>query len=190
MHWTAATYAYTGDGKSALRELSNIVAAAEAQNLPGQVRTAHERMAVVEAYLGDRGAVGAHLAAAAAGNPPAAYHALRAIACARIGDLDQARKATAQVTAMVAATNTFPHTLNALIALQAKDLTTAEKELAQAPPNDLFTMAVRADLLMRKGQKTEGAALRQEVITSTVKINGSPQVDFIKLAAKMHADKV
>ncbi len=190
MHWTAASYAYTGNGKSALRELSNIAVAAEAQKLPAQVRTAHERTAVVEAYLGDRNAVAGHLTAAGAEKPPAAHYAYKAIASARIGDLDDARKATAQFTTMVAATNLFPHTLNALVALQAKDLAAAEKELAAAPPNDLFTKAVQADLLFRKGQNTEGAALRQEVVTSSIKVNGTPPLDFLKLIAKMHADKL
>jgi tetratricopeptide (TPR) repeat protein len=190
MHWAAATYAYTGDGKSALRELSNIAAAAQTQNLPAQDRTAHERMAVVEAYLGDPNAVSAHLTAASAGKPPATYYAFRAIASSRIGDLDDARKVTAQFTAMVAATNSFPHTLNALIALQAKDLAAAEKELAAAPSNDLFTKAVQADFLLRKGQNSDGAALRQEVVTSSIKMNGNPPLDFLKLIAKMHADKL
>ena len=139
---------------------------------------------------GDRKAVASHLTASDAATPPAAHYALKAIVCARINDLDQARGAAAQFTSMAPATNLFPHTLNALIALQAKDLATAEQELAAAPPNDLFTKAVRADLFMRKGQKAEAQALRQEISTSSVKLDGNPPVDFFKLMAKMHADKL
>jgi hypothetical protein len=49
---------------------------------------------------------------------------------------------------------------------------------------------VRAELLLRKGQKAEGAALQKEVMTSTVKQDGNPPVDIVKLLARMHADKL
>jgi len=186
-YWTAASYAYTGDGKSAVRELTNILGTTLT---PAQTAVVHERLAAVEAYLGDRKAVASHLTASDAATPPAAHYALKAIVCARINDLDQARGAAAQFTSRAPATNLFPHTRNALIALQAKDLATAEQELAAAPPNDLFTKAVRADLFMRKGQKAEAQALRQEISTSSVKLDGNPPVDFFKLMAKMHADKL
>jgi hypothetical protein len=187
-YWTAVTYVYAGDGKGALRELASILTTTLT---PPQASVVHERMAAVEAYLGDRTAVAGHLTASEAGTPPAAHYALAAIVWARAGDLEKARGAVAKFTSMVPATNTFAHTLNARIALQAKDLAAADKELAAAPQNnDLFTKAVRAELLLGKGQKAEGAALQKEVMTSTVKQDGNPPVDITKLVARMHAAKL
>jgi hypothetical protein len=130
------------------------------------------------------------LTASDAGSPPAAHFAIKAIVLARINDLEQARAAVKQYTSMVPATNTVPRVLNAYIAMQAKDLTTAESELAASTTNDLFTKAIRADLFARKGQKAESAALRQEIISSSMKLDGNAPVDFFKLMAKMHVDKL
>lgn len=187
MYWTAMTYVVTGDGKGAMRELGNILGTTLT---PAQTSVVHERMAAVEAFLGDRNAVAGHLTAAGAGTPPAAHFALKAVVAARIGDLDQARAAVTQFVSMVPATNTASHTLNALIALQAKDLATAERELAATPATDLLTKAARADLLLRSGKKAEGTALKQEIVTSTVKQDGNPPVDFTKVMARMYADKL
>lgn len=186
-HWTVATYAYNADGKNAVRELTGMLTTTLT---PGQTAIVHERLAVIEAYLGDRNAVAAHMTAAEVGTPPPPHFALKAIALARINDLTAARSAATQFQSMIPATNLFSHTVNAFIAMQAKDLVTAERELADAPPNDLFTKAIRADLLLRKGQKAEGTALQQEVKASSVKVDGNPPLDFLKLMAKMHADKL
>src|SRR5439155_12327586 len=65
-YWTAASYAYTGDGKSAVHELTNILST---ELTPPQAAVVHERLAAVEAYLGDRKAVAAHLTASDAATP-------------------------------------------------------------------------------------------------------------------------
>jgi Flp pilus assembly protein TadD len=186
-YWTAATYAHSGDVKGARSTLTSILST---QLTPAQTAVVHERLAAIEAYLGDRKTVAGHLTASDAGSPPAAHFALKAIVLARLNDLEQARAAVAQFTSMVPATNTFPRVLNAYIAMQAKDLATAETELAAATTTDLFTKAIRADLLSRKGQKAESAALRQEVAKSSMKLDGNPPIDFAKLMAKMHVDKL
>jgi hypothetical protein len=150
----------------------------------------HGRAAAVEAYLGDRGAVAAHLTAAGGETPAAAHFQLKAIVYARIGDLAEARAAAAQFSSMVPATNLARHTVNGLIALQANDLATARTELAASAPNDLLANALRADLMLRSGQRAEGTALRREVVASTLKIDGNAPLDFLKLIARMHADKL
>jgi hypothetical protein len=150
----------------------------------------HGRAAAIEAYLGDRSAVAAHLAAAGAGTSSAPRFQLEAIVYARIGDLAQARSAAAQYSSMVPATNLTKHTLNGLIALQSNDLETARTELAASAPNDLLAKALRADLMLRSGQRSEGTALRQEVVASTLKVDGNAPLDFFKLIARMHADKL
>ena len=186
-YWIAASHAYTGDVKGARSALMSILAT---ELTPPQATIVHERLAAIEAYLGDRKTVVGHLTASEVGTPPAAHYALKAIVLARINDLEQARAAVTKFTSMVPATNTIPRVLNAYIAMQAKDLATAERELAASTTNDLFTKAVRADLLTRKGQKTEAAALRQEIIASAMKLDGDEPVDFLKLMAKMHVDRL
>ena len=187
MYWTAASYAHGSDVKGARSTLMSILATSLT---PPQTALVHERLAVIEAYLGDRKAVVGHLTSSEVGTPPAAHFALKAIAFARINDLEQARAATTKFTSMVPATNTFPRVLNAYIAMQAKDLATADSELAASTTNDLFTKAVRADLFVRKGKKAEGAELRREIIASSMKLDGNAPVDFFKLMAKMHVDKL
>jgi tetratricopeptide (TPR) repeat protein len=186
-YWMAASHAYTGDVKSARTALMSILAT---ELTPAQTAVVHERLAAIEAYLGDRKAVAGHLTASEVGTPPAAHFALKAIALARINDLEQARAAAKQFTSMVPPANTFPRVLNAYIAMQAKDLATAESELAASTTNDLLTKAIRADLLARKGQKAESAALKQEIMSSSMKLDGNAPVDFFKLMAKMHVDKL
>ena len=186
-YWTAATYAHAGDVKGARTALASILST---ELTPAQASVAHERLAAIEAYLGDRKTVAGHLTASDAGTPPAAHFALKAIVLARINDLEQARAAVTQFASMAPAGNTFPRVLNAYIAMQAKDLATAESELAASTTTDLFTKAIRTDLLARKGQKAESATLRQEIITSSMKLDGNAPVDFFKLMAKMHVDKL
>lgn len=187
MHWTAATHALAGDYKSTSAELSKTLAFAELQSLPAETRIAHERMAIVEAYLGDSKSVPGHLTAAGRGTPPLAHYAVKVIANTRIGNLVDARKAAEDFRTAAPANNTVHYTLRALIALKAEDIATAEKELSGSGPSDLMAKAVRADLLLRKGQKTQAEALRRDVAASSVKLDGSGPVDSIKLAARLHA---
>ncbi len=188
MQWVIATHAATGDGKAALAEITKGLATPGLT--PVQTSQLHERAAAIEAYLGDRTAVAAHMTASESGATlPALHYALKATVFARTGDLVQARAAAAQFSTMAPA-NLNVHTVNAMIALQANDLAAARTALAAAPPNDLFTKALRADLMLRSGQRAEGTALRQEVLASTLKVDGNPPLDFFKLVARMHADKL
>lgn len=118
--------------------------------------------------------------------PTATEYAYRAILFARAGDLAEARKSAAEFGARTYTGNTFIHALNAVIALEASDLATAERELTLATDRRLFTTAIRADCLMRKGQKTEAAKLCDDVMTSSIKSDGVSGVDYLKLMARMH----
>ena len=171
MYWTVASHAYTGDGKSALRELNPILALAESRHLTGAVRTAHLRAAQLEAYLGDRNAVAGHLSAAAAGTsgPDATALAMRSVAFAQIGDLEALRSSAAQYEGAVPSGNVNLPLLRGMIALQSGDLSRAETQLSQAAADDLLVKALRADLLMRQGKKAEGAALKKAVQNSSIK---------------------
>jgi tetratricopeptide (TPR) repeat protein len=188
LNWTMATYAATGDGKGALAEVARGLATPNVT--AGQTATLHERAALIEAYLGNRGAVAGHLTAAGAGTPAAGHYALKAIAYARLGDFAQARTAASQFSSMVPATNLQTRTVNGMIALLTDDLGTARTELAAAAPNDLLAKALRADLMLRGGQRAEGTTLREEVLASTLKVDGNAPLDFFKLIARMHAGKL
>jgi Flp pilus assembly protein TadD len=121
--------------------------------------------------------------------PGAAHYAVRAIALARIGELEQARSAAAQYRSMAPAAP-LGNTVDAYVALMSNDLAGAGIWLALAAPNDLLAKALRADLMFRTGSRTEGAALRQQVISSTLKLDGNPPLDFLKLIARMHAERL
>jgi hypothetical protein len=188
-HWVAATYAAAGDGRGALREIASSLSI---PNLaPALTAQAHERSAAIEAFLGDRNAVAAHLSAvtAATPNPAPAHHALRAIVLARIGQIEEARAAATQYRTMAPAAP-LGHTVNAYVALVANDLAAASGALALTAPNDLLAKALRADLLLRTGVREEGAALRREVLASSLKVDGNPPLDFFKLVARMHASRL
>ena len=186
--WAVATEVYVGDGKRALDAMQPIFALPTLT--PAQTAFAHAEAALIEAYLGDRDASVDQLsAAAAARTPPFAYHyAVRAIVMARAGDLDEARRAAAQYQSMVSPVNTLRHTINALVALAAKDPSAARRELDHATATFLLTKAARADLLMQEGQQSRANAILQEVATGSIKIDGGAGVNIWKLAAKMHAD--
>jgi Flp pilus assembly protein TadD len=187
--WTMATYVAAGDGRGALREMGASLSVPELT--PAINAAAHERFATLEAYFGDRTAVAGHLSAVmtATPTPVAAHYAVRAIALARIGELDQARSAAAQYRSMAPAAP-LGNTVDAYVALAANDLATAGSWLSLAAPNDLLARALRADLAMRSGARADAAALRQQVLSSTLKQDGNPPLDFFKLIARMHADRL
>ena len=189
MQWTMASFATAGDGRSALREMTNSLAI---PNLtPALTTQAHERFAALEAFLGDRNAVAGHLTAVTAATPMpvAAHYALKAIVLSRVGQIDEARSAATQYRSMAPA-NPLGHTVNAYIALMANDVAGAGAALVLTAPNDLLAKALRADLMLRTGLRAEGTALRQEVVASSLKLDGNPPLDFFKLIARMHADKL
>jgi hypothetical protein len=189
MTWNAMTYVYAGDGKSTLRELEKVAAAAKAANAPNPEALAHLRMAVVEAYLGSKNAVPAHLEAAASLQTPNPNHFLhRALAWSRIGSAQQARDAAAQFATAVPNSPVL-HTLNALIALDAKDVTAAEMALGKTEATDVLTQSLRVELMMRKGQKAEAEELRKGTIGRQVKAANNNTVDFAAVVGRMRLAK-
>jgi hypothetical protein len=188
LHWNAASYLYAGDVPNGMTALGNMLSGANLS--PAQQALVHARMATVEAYLGDKGKVAGHLTAAGDADQNAVFLATKAIALARSGDLDGARTAAAQYAKLVQVTNLFPHTLNALIAIQAKDLKTAEGELAKAWDGHPLTRALQADLLLRKGQKKQSDAIRQDLSTGIIHNISNSYVDWFRVMAKMHVDKM
>jgi len=190
MTWNAITYVYAGDGKGTLRELGNVVAAAKAANAPIPEAVAHLRMAVVEAYLGSKKAVQGHLDAAGSLQTPNPNHFVhRVFALSRIGSAQQAREALEQFTAAAPTSPLIP-SLNALVALDAKDVAAAEVALGKTEATDVLTQALRVELMMRKGQKAEAAALRKETLGRQVKLANNNTVEFPAVVGRMRLAKM
>jgi tetratricopeptide (TPR) repeat protein len=190
MHWQATSHVYARDAKGAVQELLRIAEVAKDANLPGAIALAFDRAAVIDAYMGNRKAVAGHLAAAAAAasnnNQKATYQAHAAIALSRMGKATEARAAAAEFAKLVP-DNVFDSTLAAIIALDAKDYPAAESALKSVDAIDPLAKALRAELLMRTGKKTEGQALRNEVLNASVKMDGNPPVEFNSVIARMRA---
>ncbi len=185
MTWNAITYVYAGDGKGTLGELARVAAAAREANAPGPEAVAHLRMAVVEAYLGSRKAVQGHLDAAAKLQTPNPNHfAHRTFALSRSGNAQQAREALDQFIA-AAPNSPVISSLTAVIALDAKDVAAAEMALAKTEATDVLTQALRAEVMMRKGQKAEATALRKGTIGRQVKQPNNNTVDFPAVVGRM-----
>jgi tetratricopeptide (TPR) repeat protein len=192
MHWTAVAHLYARDGKSALGQLTQIATDAAAANADGAAATAHERAGVVEAYVGNRRAVAAHFTAATAADAerPAAHYLWKAVAFSKVGDAAAAREALTRYSSMPGYNAALVPVLDALLALDARDLPAAKAALAQAETKDLLTKAVTAELMFRDGQRAEGAKLRAEALASTVKIDGNPQVNFVALVGRLRAEQI
>jgi tetratricopeptide (TPR) repeat protein len=188
MSWQAASHVYARDGRATVQEFMRAAGVAQEANMPGAVVTAHSRAAVVDAYMGDRKAVPAHLttaeAAATTNGMKANYQAHAAIAHSRTGKKQEAREAAAQF-ATLAPNNVLSPLLDAILALDAKDYKGAETAVAAVKGQDPLSKAVRAELMMRTGRKSEGQALKSEVLAAAVKMEGNPPIEFLSVVARM-----
>ncbi len=191
--WIAASYIYNRDAKSAMRELAAISDEVVAAKLtPTATALPHQRMALVEAFFGDKQNVAAHLAKAAAvvGANPLPQAAYAVLAYSAAGDIKAAQE-NADVLAKASGMNQpLLHALNALVAVASKNYAAAEKELTATGPNDLLAKAVRAEVLKSQGKKAEASALRDEVIKAGVKTDNNGTVDVFKLVAKLRVEKL
>jgi Flp pilus assembly protein TadD len=192
-YWQAATQVYDRNAAGAQQEIARAAGIAKSENLSGALALAHDRAAVVEAYLGNKNKVGQHLAAAEAAasnaNQTATYRTHAVIALSRIGRAQEARAALAQLRA----TNPDPNgasPLDAILALDAKDYAAAETAIAKLSDADLLTRALRAELMLRTNRKAEGEALRREVLAGSVKLDGNPPINFFSLIGRMRVQKV
>jgi tetratricopeptide (TPR) repeat protein len=192
MHWQAVADVYARDGRSALRQLTLIGTTAKAAANAGAAANAHEQAGVVEAYLGNRRLVAGHFAAAIAASPerPAGHYVLKAIALSRAGDPAGARAALTQSESKNGYDASVAHYANAVLALDARDVVAAEAAAKQIAATDQFSKAIWAEVLTRKGQRTEGAALRAEVMASSVKQNGNAPVNYAAVLARMRAEQM
>lgn len=191
-YWVVTSYVMTHDVKSAMRELSAIGDEVAAAKLPAAANAlVHQRMAVVEATIGNKQNVAPHLAKGAeiGGANSANQTAHAVIAYAAIGDAASAQ-ANADLFAKAAPTNQFQHTLNALAAITAKDYAKAEAELTQSPPADLLAQELRAEVLKQQGKTAEARAIKDAVLKRPPKADGGPGVDITKLAARLRAEKI
>ena len=194
MQWNAVSYLYERDVAGAIRALGAIAEAAQQSTSPAAPAArmlAHDRAAVIEAYLGVKSVVPDHLAQAAAlvPHPPASHYLHAAIAYSRIGEKQQAHDALAQYRTLLPNSPAIP-TLLALLALNANDVASAETELSRSTSVDLLTKAVRADLVKRYGNNRGTAPTREEILASSIKLDGGQQIDPLSLAGRLHAEKM
>ena len=187
--WTAITYVVAGDRAGAMRELANVMSIAQTANNAAQLAGTHQMMAVVEAFLGDKNAAAGHLKAGETGRPTVGRAEVEAIVYSRIGDVASTRTAVAEVRSLIAPTNLAVHTFNALLAATENDQATASRELADAPNDDLFANALRADMLAKQGKSTEAAALRKQVAASPVNAIGNATVDALRVLAHLQVTR-
>lgn len=192
MGWQVAYHVYARDARAAVQELSRMVTVAKDAKLAGAVATAHNRAAVVEAYMGDRKTVAMHLGAgeAAAVTVPqkAGSHLHAAIALSRAGKREEARAAAMRFAAAApnnAGTNETNRLLDGVLALDGKDYKAAETAIGGMTGKDPLTKALRAELLMRTGRKAEGQTLQREVLAASVKQNSNSPMEFLWLLARM-----
>jgi len=75
-------------------------------------------------------------------------------------------------------------------ALNANDVASAETELSRSTSVDLLTKAVRADLVKRYGNNRGTAPTREEILASSIKMDGGQQIDPLSLAGRLHAEKM
>lgn len=159
-------------------------------NMPGAVVTAHNRAAVVEAYVGDKRTVAMHLgaveAAAVNAGQKAGYHFHSAIALSRAGKPVEERAAAAQFASAVPS-SPLHRTLDGILALDAKDYQAAETAIGGMEGKGPLSNALRAELLMRTARKTDGQALPREVLAASLKVESNAQVDFLSLIARLRA---
>ncbi len=192
-HWIAVAHVLDRNLKAAMAALGEAATLAESEKLPAGPRALpHQRMAVVEALLGNRAAVQAHLdkSAEIGGASTGGQTAHATIAFASIGDIAAARNAAAEFAKVVAPGNPAVRTFNALIALLAKDVAAASAELANANPNDLLAKELRAEVLKSQGKTAEAKQLRAEILSSSVKQDGNNAVNFFNVVARLRADKL
>ena len=190
-HWVAASHAAQRNAKMAIQELTAIAQQTAADNAPPAARALpHQRMAVIEAMIGNQKNAAAHLEHARAAGGSAltqAWHA--AIALAAMKDTAAARARAEEVASAQGVNAAIAATLTAFVAAAAGNYALAEQSLARSAPTDLLAKAVRAEILKSQGRKEEAQALRAEVMRAAVKLDNNPQVDFLKLVARMRVER-
>jgi thioredoxin-like negative regulator of GroEL len=189
--WLALSHLYARQPRVAVRMLGELAGEAQAANAPGWASSAHGWAAVIDAYTGQSRAVAGHLDAARIAQPDVTSAQLVAatVAYNQIGDAVRARESLAQLTQRAPNNPNLP-LLNALVALRARDLNAADAELADVPATNLLGNALRAELLLRQNQRARSFTLRDEVLASSIKTDGNPNADFMKLVARLHAQQL
>ena len=193
--WIATTYVVSHDVKSARRELETYGQIVTNAGMPANAQAlVHQRMALVEALIGDKNAVAPHLAKAAEilgqqGAAGANHTAFSALCHAALGDAAQTQ-ADADAFMTAAPNNQFGHTLQALAAITAKNIDGASAHLGAAPPNDLLAAELRAEVAKQQGNNAEARAGKEAVLKRAVKADGAPGVDVIKVFARLRAEKL
>lgn len=191
-HWTAASYAVQRNPKMAIQELTAIAQQTVADAAPPAARALpHQRMAVIEAMIGNGKNAAAHLehARAAGGNSLVqTWH--EAIVQATLGDTAAARATAESFASATGVSAATAATLNGFVAAAARKHSAAENALAQSAPTDLLAKALRAEILKSQGKKTEAQAARAEVMSAVLKLDNNPQIDIAKLVARLRVERM
>jgi hypothetical protein len=192
-YWNAASYLYQHDVSAAMRELAAAAEGAAAGGLtPAQRALPYQRMAVIEAMLGDKSKVQSHLAKGAETGPANSLNQVSGatLAYAALGDSRRAAENARAYAQLPGANADLSRALAAAAALAAGDVAAAERDLGQSAPTDLLGKALRAEILKRKGRTAEARALRDEILRSAIKLNTNGPLDFAKLVGRLRAEKL
>lgn len=192
-NWVATTYVVARDGRNALRVLDTIRAEAEEWKLPAAARAlTHLRLALIEAHLGNRENVPVHLehAAGITGAPALTQQLYASIAWATIGDAAQARSFADGYAATPNAAPATARVISALAAVTAKDFARAETELAQVTTPNLLADELRAEVMKQRGQRSEVAAAKRDILSRPVKGDNTSAVDLFKVVARLRAARL
>lgn len=194
-YWNAASHLYQKDTKAAMRELEAAAALTVSANAPANVQALpHNRMAVVSALTGDRNLVESHLekAKALAPNNEAVRIGHAFLAYFLIGDKAKLDEYVRSYSRLPDANDEVARTNKALAAMLSGDISTVEAELARrsTATSDRIRMALRADLLKAKGRDAEANALREQILRSSIKADGTQGLNFAKLFARLYTEKI
>jgi tetratricopeptide (TPR) repeat protein len=188
MYWQATSYVYTREGSAAIREVVRVADLGREANAPGVQVLAHSRAAVLDAYMGNGRSVATHLTAASSiaanDNQRSQHQAHAAISLSRAGQQAEARRAAAEY-AKLAPGNPLIASIDALLALDARDYRAAETAVAKLTGTDVLSRALRAELMFRTGRRAEAEAARKELLATSVKIDGQPPVNFFSVIGRM-----
>ena len=186
----AITFIADGNSRATLTELRTIAAEAESNGYTAVAAQAHRNLALIEAALGNKTLVDAHVrkAETMGGANTNAQHALAAVAYALAGDVAGAKPHAKALADAAAASNSLTfkrqaQSVTAIVAAAAGDLEAAETAIAEAGVYRSLPLVLLAETLKKQGKKDEARALAAQVLANT-------EVDAYSVIARQRARKI
>jgi hypothetical protein len=186
----AITYIPEGNPKAALNELRTIATEADANGFTAVAAQAHRNLALIEAALGNKSLVDAHVRRAetlgTANNNT--QHAFAAAAYAIAGDVAGARPHAKAFSDAAAAGSSFTFKrqakgITAIVEAAAGNLEAAQSATGEAGVYQSFGTLLVAEALKKQGKTQEARALAAQVLANT-------EVDVLSVIARQRAKKI